>query len=115
MRVLLPADHPEEILLGTNFGLVITRDGGAHWSVVCEEAVVNGGEDVTQYVMGAAPADTLYAMSSNQLAVSQDRGCSWASAGGPWADPFFTDTFADPTDPGRAFTLALVRSGGGPL
>jgi hypothetical protein len=110
MRLLLPPDHPEQLMLGTNFGLVSSSDGGARWSLVCEEALASGGETVTQYLMAAAPGQTLYAMSSNQLAVSGDGGCSWTSAGGAWSDPFFTDVFADPVDPGRIFALATVRA-----
>jgi hypothetical protein len=112
MRLLLPADRPQQLMLGTNFGLVSSTDGGGHWSLVCEEAVASGGETVTQYLMAAPPGHTLYAMSSNQLAVSADDGCSWTTAGGSWTDPFFTDTFADPVDPARIFALATVPAGG---
>jgi hypothetical protein len=113
MRLLLPPDHPEQMMLGTNFGLVVSKDGGGHWSLVCEEAIATGGENVSQYLMGAPPAGTLFAMSSNQLALSADRGCAWTSAGGGWSDPFFTDVFADPVDPQRLFALASVRTAGG--
>jgi MYXO-CTERM domain-containing protein len=113
MRILLPPDHPEQLMLGTNFGLVVSSDGGGHWFLVCEEALATAGENVTQYLTAAPPAGTLYAMSSNQLALSEDRGCTWTSAGGAWSDPFFTDTFADPSDPGHLLSLALVRTGAG--
>jgi hypothetical protein len=110
MRVLVPPDRPQQIMLGTNFGLVVSNDAGAHWHLVCEEAIATGGEYVTQYLMSGPPADTLYAMSINQLSVSDDRGCSWGSAGGLWTDPAFTDIFPDPTNPARVFALALVRN-----
>ena len=34
--VLLPADRPQEIILATNFGLVISEDAGQTWSWSCE-------------------------------------------------------------------------------
>jgi len=110
MRILVPPDRPQQIMLGTNFGLVVSNDAGAHWHLICEEAIAAGGEYVTQYLMSAAPADTMYAMSINQLSVSGDQGCSWTPAGGLWTEPAFTDTFPDPTNPARVFALALVRN-----
>jgi hypothetical protein len=113
MRVLLPPDHPEQILLGTNFGLLWTGDGGVRWELVCEEALATGGENVTQYLLAAPPAETVYALSSNQMSASTDRGCSWIAASGAFTDPFFTDSFADPVDPARVLALALVRTEAG--
>ena len=34
--VLVPADRPQEIILATNFGLVISEDAGQTWSWSCE-------------------------------------------------------------------------------
>jgi hypothetical protein len=113
MRILLPAGQPGKIMLGTNFGLVVTSDGGARWTLVCEEAIASGGENVNQYLLVPPPASTLYAVAVNQVAVSGDSGCTWAPAGGVWTDPFITDAFPDPTDPARVFALALVRTGQG--
>ena len=110
MRILLPGDDPRQIILGTNFGLIVSNDGGGHFHLICEEAIATAGENVTQYLMGPPPAFALYAMSINQLGVSADRGCSWTSAGGAWTDPTFTDVFPDPTDAARVFALALVRT-----
>jgi hypothetical protein len=113
MRILLPGDSPQQIILGTNFGVIVSNDGGAHFHLICEEAIATAGENVTQYLLGPPPAFALYAMSINQLGVSADRGCSWTSAGGAWTDPTFTDVFPDPTDAARVFALALVRTGQG--
>jgi MYXO-CTERM domain-containing protein len=108
MRILLPPDQPGQLILGTNFGLVVSNDGGARWSLVCEEAIATAGENVTQYSLGPPPGNVLYAVSSNQLAVSSDAGCTWSAAAGGWTDPFFTDLFPDPADAGHVFVLALV-------
>jgi hypothetical protein len=108
MKVLLPPDHPEQILLGTNFGLVVSADAGAHWHLVCEEVIATAGEDITQYLLG--PRGDVYGLAVNQVARSIDGGCSWRAAGGAWEDPFFTDVFPDPASPSRVFALALLRS-----
>ena len=111
MRILVPADHPERVTLGTNFGLVVSTDGGAHFNLICEEAIVTGDENVTQYVMGPPPVNAIYALSLNEMAVSVDGGCSWSASAGTWKDPAFTDLFPDPTDGDRVFAVASVLSG----
>jgi MYXO-CTERM domain-containing protein len=110
MRILLPPDRPEQILVGTNFGLLVSSDAGAHFRLVCEEAIARGGENVTHYQMG--PAGSLYALSSVEITRSDDR-CSWTPAAGAWREPFLTDVFPDPATPGHLFALALVPAPGG--
>ena len=39
LSVLVPAGHPHEIVLATNFGPLISEDDGATWSWVCEQAI----------------------------------------------------------------------------
>jgi hypothetical protein len=113
MRVLLPPDRAQQILVGTNFGLLVSNDGGARWFLVCEEVIATGGENVIQYQLGPAPTHALYALSTNQLAVSTNDGCSWAGATGAWTDPFFTDVFPDASDDAHVFALAHVPSASG--
>src|SRR5262245_60647608 len=35
LGILLPADKPQEVVLATNFGLIISRDAGATWLWTC--------------------------------------------------------------------------------
>src|SRR4051794_585440 len=79
MGLFLPADKPHELVLATNFGLVISNDDGAHWWLVCEQAIA---PSVRAYQLSAAPADTLFAETSIGLAYSSDDGCSWQLATG---------------------------------
>src|SRR6476620_2413045 len=66
--VLLPVDHPQRIILSTNFGLIISDDDGATWQWTCVSAETSMA---STYVMGAPPQDLLYARSPDVgLAVS---------------------------------------------
>ena len=82
--VLLPADRPQQIGLSTNFGLIISDDGGASWQWTCERAETSMA---TAYALGAPPGDRLYSLSLDVgLAFSDDDSCSWRRAGGALAD-----------------------------
>jgi MYXO-CTERM domain-containing protein len=102
--VLLPVNRPQEIILSTNFGLIITDDGGATWQWTCEQAATSMA---SSYALGAPPQELLYARSSEVgLAVSDDTACTWRRAGGVLADAVATDFFPDPTE--AAHVLAIV-------
>jgi hypothetical protein len=105
--VLLPADRPQQILLATNFGLIISDDGGTTWQWTCERAETSMA---SLYALGAPPADRLYSRSLDVgLAVSDDDSCSWHRAGGALAAAIATDYFPDPT--AAAHVLAIAGAG----
>src|SRR5262245_28442523 len=91
--VLVPSGAPEEIILGTNFGLVSSEDGGAAWDWICESPVVSFAS-----YLNASPqaAQRLYAIGRDGLGFSDDEGCSWHLAGGTLAGALTIDAFADP-------------------
>jgi hypothetical protein len=103
--VLLPADRPQQILLATNFGLIITDDGGATWQWTCERPQISGA---LSYQVGAPPGDRLYARASPGLAISDDGSCSWRLTGGAFATALVSDYFRDPTN--AAHVLAIART-----
>ena len=41
--ILLPADKPEQVVLATNFGMIISDDGGKSWLWTCERPETNLG------------------------------------------------------------------------
>jgi hypothetical protein len=105
--VMVPADRPQQIVLATNFGLIISDDGGTTWQWTCERAETSMA---SLYAMGAPPADRLYSRSLEVgLAVSDDDSCSWHRAGGALAAAIATDYFPDPT--AAAHVLAIVGAG----
>jgi hypothetical protein len=107
--VLLPADRPQEIVLSTNFGLIISDDGGATWQWTCEGPETSMA---SSYMLGAAPADRLYSLSPDVgLAVSTNGSCSWFRSGGTLASAIASDAFPDPTD--ATHVLAVVGPAAG--
>ena len=67
--------HPNEILLGTNQGLVISQDDGAHWAAAAGIAAGNG-----TYAISASNADanTIYVSTDAGIFRSQDGGTTFA-------------------------------------
>lgn len=106
-----PATAPRRILLGTNFGLVISEDDGATWRYACEPYVTTGSSaslasaNVSFYQVtadGAVLADSI------NLTRSDDVGCTWPTSGGSVSGAVIGDIFADPTD--RTFVLAILAT-----
>jgi hypothetical protein len=110
MSLFLPADRPQRLVVGTNFGLVVSDDDGASWYLVCEQAIA---ANVIAYQMGAPPDDRLYAATPVGVASSDDGGCSWRVAGGQLANANVIDVFPDPNDPASVFAIATTPSDGG--
>ena len=109
--VLLPADRPQQIILSTNFGLILTDDGGASWQWSCERPETAMG---TLYTLGAPPDDRLYGLSPDVgLALSSDGSCTWRRSGGVLADVVAGDYFPDPGDPARVLAVATPPGDGG--
>ncbi len=102
-NIVTPDALPNEILLATNFGVVLSVDGGRTWAWTCEQTL---NSSASLYQMGAPPASRLYAVSRSGLIHSEDASCSWSAAMGWPANSTVSDAFADPTDPDRV--LAVV-------
>jgi len=104
-NIMTPASLPNEILLGTNFGLVLSVDGGQTWTWTCEQAQNNYA---TLYQLGAPPGNRLFGTSLAGLIYSNDSSCSWSVTGGLAVGSVVYDFFPDPTNPDRV--LAVVVS-----
>ena len=102
LSILTPEQLPNETLLATNFGLVMSFDHDQTWIYSCEQAL---NSFATLYQMGPAPLNRLYAISPTSLITSDDSSCNWkASATGA------VDAFVDPTNANRV--LAVVATSG---
>jgi MYXO-CTERM domain-containing protein len=103
----LPADRPHQIVLATNFGLILSEDDGATWSWVCEP---DPNDTAIFYQVGAPPGDRLYAtLLGAGLVYSDDGACTWTPAGGALATARATDVFPDATDPARVLAIGSER------
>jgi hypothetical protein len=117
LGILLPADKPQEIVLGTNFGLIISDDGGSTWVWTCEQVPTSMANI---YAVGPPPSaggslgDRFYALSPIEgLAYSDDGTCSWQTAGGMLAGESVPDFFVDPTNPQRVLAAAAATNDAG--
>jgi hypothetical protein len=109
-QILLPADRPQQIILGTNFGLIISDDAGATWTWTCEQPQIIQG---FAYMLGPSPNDRLFGPSLAGFAYSDDVSCTWTLGGATSAVVVFKDAFPDPTDPHRVLAIVTVQGDGG--
>ena len=107
-QIMLPAERPQQIILATNFGLIISDDDGATWTWTCEQDATSNG---MLYSVSGPPLDRLYSASSNVgMAWSDDQSCTWTSSGGSLTTVLATDYFSDPTNPMRVYALGKLGS-----
>ena len=112
LSVYLSASAPNRILLGTNFGLVISEDNGQSWRFVCEFFLTrNQNEIVNFYKVGSDGA--VIALSLAHLWRTTDGGCTWTLAGGTVSSMAVPDAFIDPNDPSFVVAIGNNPSGSG--
>src|SRR5690349_4986009 len=79
MSLFAYQDAPERLVLGTNFGLLVSEDGGEHFDWICETAI---GSFVAMYQSGPTPEHAIFAITPEGVAVSRDIGCTWTIMAG---------------------------------
>lgn len=87
--VHLQRGSDQTILLNTTFGLLISRDRGATFAWVCEEAIGYSGMYDPDY--GVVEDGSIFATTFNGLRVSRDGGCTWETIAGPLENHFVED------------------------
>lgn len=119
LGILLPIDKPQEIVLGTTFGLIISDDGGATWVWTCEQVATSMAN---VYAVGPPPAtagtlgDRFYALSPLPevgLSFSDDGTCMWQLSTGALTGATVSDFFVDPTNPNRVLAAASATDDAG--
>jgi photosystem II stability/assembly factor-like uncharacterized protein len=103
--ILLPAD-PQQLILATNFGLVISEDGGKSWQWACEHDAGDGGFRYKWTAPGR-----LLSVAAAGLVLSDDLGCNWRAAAGFVGGARATDYFIDPTNARRVLAVAVSFTG----
>jgi hypothetical protein len=108
-QLILPSDRGSQIVLATNFGMIISDDAGATWNWTCEEKQTSMA---TLYAISAPPLDRFFALSSFAgLSYSDDQSCSWTTSGGALDTLLASDYFPDPTNPVRVLAIAAPVDG----
>ena len=113
--VHFPVSAPHTILLGANFGLLVSTDDGAIWRYSCEPYVTTGSSAaISSYNVGfyQVTVDGAVLADSINLTRSADLGCTWSISGGSVAPPaVVSDIFADTSD--ATLALAVLSSTAG--
>jgi hypothetical protein len=104
--VISPVD-PHLLVLRSTFGVLVSRDAGAHWDWVCEDAIGFGeaGTDEDPAI-GVTQSAAILAGTQEGLTVSPDTGCSWSFV--PNVSQWAVDVSVRRDQPASA--LALSRS-----
>jgi photosystem II stability/assembly factor-like uncharacterized protein len=109
-----PAGSPHRILVGANFGLLVSEDDGATWRYSCEPYVTSGSSaplsGTNVYFYQVTPDGAILA-NSDSLTRSADVGCTWPTSGGSISGALVADVFPDPND--ASFVLAVVAGTSG--
>jgi hypothetical protein len=109
-QVLLPVDRPNQILVSTTFGFLVSNDSGSTWQYVCEEVIAPLANN---YQLGPAPTDPVVAASSGGVVSSRDTGCTWTIGTGGSPLQKADDVFLDPNDANHVLAIGLGSVDGG--
>jgi MYXO-CTERM domain-containing protein len=106
-----PPGAPDRILVGSNFGLLVSEDNGATWRYACEPYVTSGSSaalspDLVSFYQ--VTADDAVLADSTNVTRSPDDGCTWPTSGGSITGQVVTDVFPDPND--ATLVLAITAS-----
>ncbi len=101
-------DDDQMLLLPVTFGLLMTKDNGASFRWVCEDAIGYGGTFDPDYAIAADGA--IWATTFSGLKVSRDGGCVWSEIGAPLENQWVGDVEIGPD----GTVWAATSSGGMP-
>lgn len=106
-QLVLDPGNADELVLRTTFGLLLSRDAGASWAWVCEQAI--GFSGIEDPALALMPNGVVLAGLSEGLSHSSDHGCSWQLASPPGTDMPIVDLSAPRQAPSFALALAWQR------
>lgn len=107
--IFFAPNDPNVVLLRTTFGELLSHDHGETFDWICERSIGLAGADDPMYAI--TPDGTLVASTFQGLAISHDRACNFAFAGGPVKDLVFIDVTSRPSTPGTIIAFASSYAG----
>jgi uncharacterized membrane protein YgcG len=110
-QLVVDPKDPSHLVLRTTFGILESSNAGARWSWICEAAVGYGGTQ--DPAIGVMADGSILAGVFEGLALSHDRGCSWAFAPEPLAAEYTIDVSVHRDDPSRAVAITSTGTGSG--
>src|SRR5581483_9373764 len=114
-----PAAAPDRIIVGANFGVMISEDRGATWRYACEPYVTEDSSNplaminVVYYQIGAADGELFQVATNFKMRKSGDLGCTWTTSGGAMASLQAIDMFPSPTDAQFVVAIGVDPTGAG--
>src|SRR4051812_45700501 len=117
--VHFPVAAPDRIIVGANFGMMVSEDRGATWRYVCEPYVTEDSGDplalinVRFYQVGAADGEVFQVATNFKVRRTGDDGCAWKTSGGAIATLNAVDVFPSPTDSQFVVAIGVNPSGAG--
>ena len=109
-----PVNAPHRLLMGANFGLLVSEDDGATWRYSCEPWVVSSSDAALTTVNVSfyqVTADGAVLADSVNITRSSDVACTWPISTGSVGGRLVVDMFPDPGD--ASFVLAIVVTSSG--
>ena len=110
--VHFPPDTPHRILVGANFGLLVSEDDGATWRYSCEPWIVAGSNAAvnpeSSVLFYQVTTDGVLLADAVNITRSADHACTWPTT---TQGQVITDIFAAPTDAGLVLAIVAVANG----
>ena len=105
--ILTPVDRPAQILLVTNFGVIMSADAGATWLWSCE---TEGNAFGMLYQLSPLPSTRLFTVADQGLAFSDNGTCTWTTARGALDGQSVTDAYVDPDAANHVLAIGIASS-----
>lgn len=93
VKVVFRPGQPTELMIGVTFGLLVSKDDGATWRWVCENAIGFSGTFDPDYEYSASGA--IFATTFDGLKVTRD-GCHWDALPAPLGTTFVSSVAVGP-------------------
>ena len=104
-QIIFSPTDPDLIILRTTYGILPSRDHGATWQYLCEEALGVTTAAIVDPPLGLTHNDSLLAGVGYGLNVSPDTGCNWNCIGGTLANQVIVDLAVRPDNPSSAVAI----------
>jgi hypothetical protein len=107
-QIVFSPTNEDLVVLRTSYGVLPSRDHGATWGYICEDALGLGPTAVEDPSLGLTTHDSLIAGVSVGLDVSSDLGCNWNCIRGGLAGQAIADVAVRADD--TASVVAITRT-----
>jgi len=105
--ILTPVDRPAQIMLVTNFGVIMSTNAGATWLWSCE---TEGNAFGMLYQLSPLPSMRLFTVADQGLAFSDNATCTWVTAGGALVGQSVIDAYVDPGTADHVLAIGVAST-----